>query len=54
MRKVLKGDDLLGVPSVIRTSEVTLDDTEETALIHERKCAVGSHLANGELKGEVV
>jgi hypothetical protein len=54
VREILERYNLLRMPSVVGSREVTLNDTEETPLIHKGKGAVRAHLANRELKGEIV
>jgi hypothetical protein len=54
VREILERYNLLRMPSVVGPGEVALNDAEKTPLVHERKGAVRAHLANRELKGEIV
>jgi hypothetical protein len=42
------------MPPVVRSREVTLNNTEKTPLIHEWEGAIRSYFANRQLKGKIV
>jgi hypothetical protein len=54
VREILERDDLLRMPPVVRSREVTLNNTEKTPLIHEWEGAIRSYFANRQLKGKIV